>query len=221
MPLSSVVGAQSIIRPGVCTSSTRPASPYDGQVIYETDTDKIAVYDSSAWVYKTGATAPVAPGLVVVKTQTIGSAVSSVTVTDAFSSTYDNYKITVNGGVASTDDVIGLQLGATTTGYYAGFSGAVYSSGAASVGSNNNTASFTQIGYGSTDSLFADFTLTNPFATKKTFVSGGFAFPQTTNVSRSYHGFVNNTTSYTAFTLTPGSGTFTGGTIRVYGYANS
>lgn len=53
MPLSSVVGAQSIVKPGVCTSSTRPASPYDGQVIYETDTDKIAVYDSTAWVYKT------------------------------------------------------------------------------------------------------------------------------------------------------------------------
>ena len=90
MPLSSVVGAQSIIKPGVCTSSTRPASPYDGQVIYETDTDKIAVYDASAWVYKTGTAAPVAPGIVVVKTQTIGSAVSSVVVSDAFSATYDN-----------------------------------------------------------------------------------------------------------------------------------
>ena len=49
MPLSSVVGAQSIIRPGVCTSSTRPASPYDGQMIYETDTDKTLVYNGSAW----------------------------------------------------------------------------------------------------------------------------------------------------------------------------
>jgi hypothetical protein len=49
MPLSSVVGAQSIVKPGVCTSSTRPASPYDGQVIYETDTDKALVWDGSAW----------------------------------------------------------------------------------------------------------------------------------------------------------------------------
>jgi hypothetical protein len=49
MPLSSVVGAQSIVKPGVCTSSTRPASPYDGQMIYETDTDKTLVYHSSAW----------------------------------------------------------------------------------------------------------------------------------------------------------------------------
>jgi len=49
MPLSSVVGAQSIIKPGVCTSSTRPASPFEGQMIYETDTDKVLVYNGSAW----------------------------------------------------------------------------------------------------------------------------------------------------------------------------
>lgn len=49
MPLSSVLGAQSLVRPGVCTSSTRPASPFEGQVIYETDTDKILAYDGSVW----------------------------------------------------------------------------------------------------------------------------------------------------------------------------
>jgi hypothetical protein len=49
MPLSSVVGAQSIVKPGVCTSSTRPASPFEGQMIYETDTDKVLVYNGSAW----------------------------------------------------------------------------------------------------------------------------------------------------------------------------
>ena len=50
MPLSSVVGAQSIVKPGVCTSSTRPASPLEGQMIYETDTGNILVRNSSAWV---------------------------------------------------------------------------------------------------------------------------------------------------------------------------
>jgi len=49
MPLSSVVGAQSIIKPGVCTSSTRPAVPFEGQMIYETDTDKVLVWNGSAW----------------------------------------------------------------------------------------------------------------------------------------------------------------------------
>ena len=49
MPLSSVVGAQSIVKPGVCTSSTRPASPFEGQMIYETDTDVLAIWNGSAW----------------------------------------------------------------------------------------------------------------------------------------------------------------------------
>jgi len=49
MPLSSVVGAQSIVKPGVCTSSTRPASPFEGQMIYETDTDKVLVWNGTDW----------------------------------------------------------------------------------------------------------------------------------------------------------------------------
>jgi hypothetical protein len=159
--------------------------------------------------------------LVLIKSQTIGTTVSSVAVTDAFSATYDNYKITISGGVGSTGQVFNLQLGATTTGYYCGFTGAVYSTGAASTGSNNNTASWTQVGVGSTDSLFADFTLSNPFATKFTFINGGFAFPVTTNVSRTLNGYLNNATSYTGFTITPDTGTMTGGTIRIYGYTTS
>jgi hypothetical protein len=34
----------------ICTSSTRPASPFEGQAIYETDTGLSLIYDGSAWV---------------------------------------------------------------------------------------------------------------------------------------------------------------------------
>ena len=37
------------LRPGVCTSSTRPTAPYEGQTIYETDTDKTLFWNGSAW----------------------------------------------------------------------------------------------------------------------------------------------------------------------------
>ena len=37
------------LRPGVCTSTTRPTAPYEGQTIYETDTDKVLVWTGSAW----------------------------------------------------------------------------------------------------------------------------------------------------------------------------
>ena len=34
----------------IVTSSTRPASPFDGMQIYETDTKKVLVYNGSSWV---------------------------------------------------------------------------------------------------------------------------------------------------------------------------
>ena len=38
------------VKPGVCTSTTRPGSPYVGQIIYETDTLLAKVWTGSAWV---------------------------------------------------------------------------------------------------------------------------------------------------------------------------
>ena len=38
-------------RPGVCTSGTRPTAPYEGQFIYETDTDMLAIWNGTAWRY--------------------------------------------------------------------------------------------------------------------------------------------------------------------------
>ena len=54
MGLDNLYGLGSL-RPGVCTSTSRPSAPFDGQLIYETDTDRIAVWDNGSWVYKTPA----------------------------------------------------------------------------------------------------------------------------------------------------------------------
>ena len=37
------------IKPGICTSTNRPANPYLGMVIFETDTSKMRVWLGSAW----------------------------------------------------------------------------------------------------------------------------------------------------------------------------
>lgn len=37
----------------VCTSSTRPGTPWDGQIIFETDTNTFKVWNGSAWVTST------------------------------------------------------------------------------------------------------------------------------------------------------------------------
>ena len=50
------------------------------------------------------------PGMRLVKKQTIGTAVSSVNVTNAFSATYENYLILISGGVASTTADFGFSL---------------------------------------------------------------------------------------------------------------
>ena len=50
-----------------------------------------------------------AVGMWLVKTQTIGTAVSSVQVTNAFSTNYRNYLILLDGGVGSTSSDIALR----------------------------------------------------------------------------------------------------------------
>ena len=47
----SVSNLSSSSRPGVCLSTTRPTVPYEGQMIYETDTDMVAIWNGSAWRY--------------------------------------------------------------------------------------------------------------------------------------------------------------------------
>lgn len=42
------------LRPGVCTSTSRPSTPFDGMMIYETDTDRLAIWNGTAWTYVTG-----------------------------------------------------------------------------------------------------------------------------------------------------------------------
>jgi hypothetical protein len=51
MPISNQIGASSLIKPGVIDSAaTRPASPFEGQVIFQKDTDQILVWSGTAWV---------------------------------------------------------------------------------------------------------------------------------------------------------------------------
>lgn len=45
------------LRTGVCTSTTRPVNPYEGQMIYETDTDLVCVWNGTAWRNIAAATA--------------------------------------------------------------------------------------------------------------------------------------------------------------------
>lgn len=92
-------------RPGVCLSTNRPTSPYNGQVIYETDTGKTLVWNSTTWAYlSTGSTNPLGlelmiplnvsgTGVSVSGAVTTFSAASTGFINGVFSSAYRNYLI--------------------------------------------------------------------------------------------------------------------------------
>jgi len=108
MPFSSVLGASSVIKPGVCTSTTRPSVPYTGQLIFETDTSRLAVWTGSAWQYETAAAGP--PGLVYIAGASF-SAVSSVSFpTNTFTSTYQNYKVTIQLTASSATQTLSMRV---------------------------------------------------------------------------------------------------------------
>lgn len=208
------------LRPGVCTSSSRPTAPYEGQMIYETDTNRVLVYEGAAWVMIADTDTP--PGLQLIKTQTIGSGVASVTVTDAFSSEFDSYKIVVTGvRNASTQADIQLRLNNASVGYYGAFHYVNVSTNTFSVASNVNAAQWSWIGStgnptGWLGSLVCD--VVNPFLTGFTQIAASPIYYSL--LSGSFQGVQDSNVSHTGFILIPGGGTLTGGTIRVYGYRN-
>ena len=160
-----------------------------------------------------------AVGLWLVKTQTIGSAVSSVQVTGAFTSDYENYLILLTGGVTSTAVDLTIQLGSTTTGYYAGGYYVVYSASTIT-GHNQNNAANLRTFAGTTNSLDGIVYVLSPQLAKRTTIHSQYARTATTGFIATMSGFVDTATQYTDFTIASGAATMTGGTIRVYGFRN-
>ena len=191
----------------------------EGQLCYLSSTNVVQYYDGAAWA-TVGPAAAAASGLTFISATTIGTTVSSVTVSSAFSATYDNYLITVAGGVGTADTDLGLRLGSTSTGYYAA-SNRVNWAGSATIGNDNNAALWNQAGRVSGNYLSMNVNLISPNLVDQTTFIGSWVQASTGGLGAAANGFLNDTTQYTAFTLIPATGTITGGTIRVYGYQNS
>lgn len=204
------------LKPGVCTSSSRPTNPYEGMMIFETDTNRVLVYDNSSWVMIADTDTP--PALELVKTQTVGSAVSSVTVTNAFSATYDDYLIKWSGGTMTDNTNIYMRIGSITTGYYGSLLYGSYAGGGAQQAGNNGDPwwSWSGGGYAGGANLHVD--IQAPFLSKETQITARIRY---STVYGTYTGHISNSTSCTDFNINAWSGTMTGGTIRVYGYRNS
>lgn len=197
---------------GTAARSSAIPSPSTGMVSYVGDdgngVSQIQAYNGSAW--KTMG------GLVLIKTQTIGTAVSSVTVTNAFNATYEQYRIVVTGGSCSVADRhFRYILGASATGYDYALIAINFSSGGGNDNWGTSSTAFPYAGATGPNGHSSIVEITNPFLAKYTTFTSNLAADA---IGGTCIGIHRVATSYTDFTLSTNSGTLTGGTIAVYGY---
>lgn len=191
----------------VVTSTTRPSSPTTGQLIFETDTLRLAAYNGSGWITQNGLG------------RVGGGTLSSTTTSFAnvFSSRYDSYMIILSNVSSSTaNQWVSLTMTGASSGYYGGFAGTYWNGGTANANYANSSA-WQYIGQADSGKTYGcNIIVTNPFLSKETMASWQSLIAGTGGYHLYGGGWLNNTTSYTGFTLTSVSGNFAG-TVNVYG----
>jgi hypothetical protein len=180
--------------------------PVEGMLTYLEDVNRYESYNGSIWESFTGLTQIVS--------QTIGSGVTSVTVNNAFSSLFDNYKIMIST-VTNANSSLRLQLSGSTgstystTGFYM-TTGSTTLTGESVTGQTSGA-----IGVTRSNRLSLSVEVYNPFVTLNTQFMSQALNPDFYNLRATND---SSTASSTGFNISPGSGTMTGGTISVYGY---
>jgi len=169
------------------------------------------------------------PGLVLLTSQTIGTGVSTVSVSNVFNSTYTHYRVIYSplaGSTTGTTTYIRFRTGSTdnSNSNYAWAGNQVTYAGTGSVGYGSG-ASLGFIGFGAYTTgnawgshvmdifnpQLAQYTL---WESQGTGVNTGGVLTRST-----FGGYFNANTSFDGITFIPTAGTLTGGTIAVYGYA--
>lgn len=216
MPFSSVLGASSVIKPGVVTSSTRPSAPYEGQLIFETDTDRLAAYDGSTWVTQSG--------MQLITTASLSS--TSVSVNNCFSSRYDNYVILCGNMVLNntTGRDIGFRLRASGTDSTASvYSREIVGAYTTSVfsGAATDTLHYLNAVVDSNLPILFKADVYGPFLAAPTGIqSTSFGYRNAAGQQWwSHQSFHTASTSYDGFTIYCTAQSFTSGTVYVYGLA--
>ncbi len=161
------------------------------------------------------------PGMRLVKTQAIGTGVSTIVVNSAFSSTYENYKILISGGSGSTTANLKFQLNGITTGYYSSLIYQAFNSTTVTGAITSNDSTWNWCGSFTTATCYSDFNIQGPqLATAKR----GHAQHNelsATAISGTANFFNASTTQATGFTIFTTGGTISSGLIAVYGYGRS
>ena len=170
-------------------------------------------------VFSVGATLTAAQmnavGLWLVKSQTVGTGVTSVNITNAFPSDFNAFKVLYTGGVASTGVTIGLTLGASTAGYSMSLPYVTYGSATGSGTSVNGGTYWALAGYGTANGMGLDVEILDPNVAKYSRVHGWYISEAEAGA---YAGIHKVATAYTDLVFSFYGGTATGGTISVYGF---
>ena len=224
MPFSSVLGASSVIKPGVCTSSTRPTVPYTGQLVYETDTGKVASWNGSSWVYTHSS------GLVFITGASFTTQTSVSLPNDTFTATYRNYRMiwNVTGGPAGVATITGRLRASgsdSSASSYANMNVGINTAGAADSGGSAGQTSFAYgTSYPSLNAPTLVLDVYEPKNTQQTHLLGS-ALSVTADgnnyVGRHFVQRFNATTAFDSFTLISSVASSMTGYYRVYGYADS
>ena len=159
-------------------------------------------------------------GLVYVTSTAVGSGVSSVTVSNCFSSTYSRYKIVMSDVVFSASAVVAwLSLSGITSLQY--YSSVMYQLATSATVNSGNVANSTAFYIGYTGNQHSVFELDNfgpNSAVGKTGTTRFSSYDNTESFGGTGTVWSTSSAATTGFSFFPASGTMTGGTITVYGY---
>ena len=213
MPLSTVLGAQSLIKPGVCTTATRPSAPFVGQLIYDTTTTTVLVWNGTAWVGTSG--------LTMLKAET-AFASNTAAVDNIFSSAYSSYRLLINYQASASPLLMRLRVGGVaattvyryqqTTNYSTTF-----------VGTRTTSTSAWILG-GQSNGAFTNFVIVDLYGvalastTKYQSLSLGESNGDFEAASILLGGSHSTATAYDGFDINVNTGTLTG-SYTIYGYA--
>ncbi len=160
-------------------------------------------------------------GLVYVKQQAVVGSPNSIVVTDAFSATYDNYRITFAGAQPSQTDSFRLMIGSgATNDHYSTMHYDLYTgSSSGSIRVNNGSSIYAVLNEAGNKTAQFSCDILSPFLAQPTAITGE-------SFGRGYYcdfgGMRYASTSFSSFTIICDSaGTMTGGTVFVYGYRKS
>jgi len=160
-------------------------------------------------------------GMVLLNTTSFSAVSSASLPANTFTATYDNYRIILNCS-STAFSFIQIRLRAagadnTTSNYFSGMNntalvgGGITADPGGAVGNIMSRMGFSNVA----DSIDIFYDIYNPFATKKTGLTGMQS--RSDSILTSLAGFFQTTTSFDSLSFIPSAGTITG-SVSVYGY---